>query len=181
MPDGSFSKMSMDTSPWGTSTECAPTSKQLAFAVRSKSLERLMRASLISASDSSSLRWQTPTAKWGRSQDKADWRVTDFTPHFQGQCVWVGEMLWQTLVVSEGKWATTRSGKMFPKLEGQTAWLVASLDCPDLPKIESGAPLPEAIRTSSLRVNPRFGEALMGTPQRWTSLTECACRCWETL
>ena len=141
-----------------------------------------MRASPITANDSSSLLWPTLTARWGKGVDGPHWYGKQ-DPAMQGMAAWVGELLWQTLTAKWGRaqdktdW---RVSDLTPYFQGQAVWLAVCLDYPDLPKIECGAPLPEVIRTSSLRVNPRFGEALMGLPQSWTSLTGCACRCWET-
>ena len=96
---------------------------------------------------------------------------TDGTPLFRGQAIWVGERLleWQTLTPKWGRnqscvdWRVRRGTPQFP---GQAAWLAARLESPGLPKIERGASLPQAIRTSSLRVNPVFGEAVMGAAAR---------------
>ena len=180
--DGASSKTSKDTSAWATLIASSPTLKQQASAVRSKSSERLMRACPTSANASSFLPWQTLVANWDRGWSR---ERSDRTLHFQGQAIWLGERLleWQTLTA---KWdrnqscADWRVQQGTPQFSGQAIWLAARLESPGLPKIERGAPLPQAIRTSSLRVNPTFGEAVMGLPRDWTSPMGSACRCSAT-
>ena len=182
---GVSSRMSQGISVWDTSTGSSQTLKQLASDVRSRSSERLRLVSLIKGSGSLSWQWLTPIARWGGAPDRAEWYGKG-DPKLGGQAVWLAEKMleWQTPTAQwrrSGASLYVRSGErgnvMFT---AQAMWAVARQKSQDLPRIERGASLPQAIRTSSLRVNPRFVEALMGFPQRATCLTESACRCWAT-